>query len=186
MPRPRSSTNESATLPPINILFAEVLQRQLTLPSQSQAVRRPSAWPGLPGPDKDVLRNTGYHHASPPPPLKVGRRSGAPHRSDLLSSPSIFPGTLAWDPDMDRPTTITPNSHRTSGRYAEAQERELPNLRDDRDNYRHPSAHPYPAAPGWSRFASDRLQTRTAIEGESGVSYISNFTAQRIKDHLSH
>jgi hypothetical protein len=38
--------SESASLPPINVLFAEVLQRQLAQPS-APPVRRPSAWPGF-------------------------------------------------------------------------------------------------------------------------------------------
>ncbi|KAK7032815.1 hypothetical protein R3P38DRAFT_2618648 [Favolaschia claudopus] len=94
-----SSSSESLTLPPINLLFAEVLQRQRAEPSHPPVRRRPSAWPGFPGPDKNALSSSsGYLNASPPPPLQIGRRPSAPSLSsrassrapDVLISPSIF------------------------------------------------------------------------------------------------
>ncbi|KAF7312067.1 hypothetical protein MIND_00218900 [Mycena indigotica] len=41
-----TSANEVPTLPSINLLFAEVLQRQIEQPA-SPPIRRPSAWPGF-------------------------------------------------------------------------------------------------------------------------------------------
>ncbi|KAJ7163959.1 hypothetical protein C8R43DRAFT_259174 [Mycena crocata] len=123
-PHPRSTTTESASLPPINILFAEVLQRQLAEPS-APPVRRPSAWPGFPGPDRNALLTSGYPHKSPPPPLKVGRTASA---GDALSSPSMFTRTRSRDghSQSDR------NSRRMSHPYAAAemrQDREWENLK---------------------------------------------------------
>ncbi|KAJ7056674.1 hypothetical protein C8F01DRAFT_1154533, partial [Mycena amicta] len=84
------------SLPPINLLFAEVLQRQLDQPAPPP-VRRPSAWPGFPGPDKDAL-STFCYAGGCPPPLQVGRRASAPATAqDPLHSPSIFPTVHSWD-----------------------------------------------------------------------------------------
>ncbi|KAF7330265.1 hypothetical protein MVEN_02464300 [Mycena venus] len=128
MANPRPPSNESPTLPPINILFAEVLQRQLAQPS-APPIRRPSAWPGFPGPDKNALStSSGYPHASPPPPLQVGRRPSVPsvssHPPDLLSSPSIFPNAHARDTYS---MTDHSTSHQGSLLFAEARERESSN-----------------------------------------------------------
>ncbi|KAJ7911488.1 hypothetical protein B0H13DRAFT_2009650 [Mycena leptocephala] len=133
MPHSRSSTAESASLPPINVLFAEVLQRQLAQPSVPP-VRRPSAWPGFPGPDKNALSTptSGYAHPSPPPPLQIGRRpSESSHFPDVLNSPSIFPNVHARN---NYPMSDS-NSHQRSQLYAETQERELSSFQTGRDNY---------------------------------------------------
>ncbi|KAJ7672143.1 hypothetical protein DFH06DRAFT_86778 [Mycena polygramma] len=146
MPRSRSSnTTESvASLPPINVLFAEVLQRQLAQPS-TPPVRRPSAWPGFPGPDKNAL-STGYPHASPPPPLQVGRRpSGSSRPPDALNSPSIFSDVHARD---NRSTSD--NSHQRSHFYAQ---RESSNAPARHDSYAQPVQQPAPFRPrtqSWS------------------------------------
>ncbi|KAJ7183195.1 hypothetical protein C8R46DRAFT_1066232 [Mycena filopes] len=137
MPHSRSSAPETAALPPINVLFAEVLQRQLSQPSVPP-VRRPSAWPGFPGPDKNALIKSAYPHGSPPPPLQVGRRPVAASHADVLTSPSIFPHAHARDN-----SPMSGNSHRRSLNY-ETQERESFNLQSSRDSYGQSSQHPAP------------------------------------------
>ncbi|KAJ6577435.1 hypothetical protein B0H19DRAFT_1119904 [Mycena capillaripes] len=148
MSHSQSSTGESPSLPPINVLFAEVLQRQLAQPSVP-AVRRPSAWPGFPGPDKNAL-STGYAHASPPPPLQVGRRPSVSSRPpDVLSSPSVFPNVHARD---NRSTSD--NSHQRSQRYPETRERESSsNFHGRRESHAQPVQSPAPFRPrpqSWS------------------------------------
>ncbi|KAF8207095.1 hypothetical protein K438DRAFT_1815679 [Mycena galopus ATCC 62051] len=152
MAHSRPSTNDSPALPPINVLFAEVLQRQLAQPS-APPVRRPSAWPGFPGPDKNALSaSSGYPHASgyphtspPPPPLQVGRRPSASAASsqslDVLSSPSIFPNLHARG---DYSTSDNNGSHQGSLLFAEAQERESSSHQARRGSYAQPSHSPAP------------------------------------------
>ncbi|KAJ7638128.1 hypothetical protein B0H17DRAFT_1106230 [Mycena rosella] len=142
MPHSGSPTTESASLPPINILFAEVLQRQLDQPS-SPPVRRPSAWPGFPGPDRNALSTSGHPHASPPPPLRLGRRpSGNPPPADALISPSIF--TPRDRHARDHRPSSGHNSHRTSRIYVEMQESPRPSRR--------------PRTASWSESVASRSQ----------------------------
>ncbi|KAJ7760751.1 hypothetical protein DFH07DRAFT_816616 [Mycena maculata] len=163
----RASTNEAASLPPINLLFAEVQERQLVQPS-TRPVRRSSAWPGFPGPDKNALTNSGYLHASPPPPLQVGRRRSAPSApSDSLGSPSIFAGSHLRDSHSSRDRS----SHRRGQRYPEKQERDSPNLHAHRIDQAQHSQSPVPSRPrreSWSDSAAGRGQSTQISERESG------------------
>nr|GAT44393.1 predicted protein [Mycena chlorophos] len=103
-----ASSRQGPTLPPINVLFAEVLERQ-TEQSTPPAVRRPSAWPGFPGPDKDALSTPSYSAGKPPPPLQIGRRASAPAlNSEALRSPSIFPAVHAWESRLAKYRSDTP------------------------------------------------------------------------------
>ncbi|KAF7290919.1 hypothetical protein HMN09_01270400 [Mycena chlorophos] len=105
-----ASSRQGPTLPPINVLFAEVLERQ-TEQSTPPAVRRPSAWPGFPGPDKDALSTPSYAAGKPPPPLQIGRRASAPAlNSEALRSPSIFPAVHAWESRLAK-VSIAPTHH---------------------------------------------------------------------------
>ncbi|KAJ7510457.1 hypothetical protein B0H11DRAFT_1190100 [Mycena galericulata] len=155
MPYVRTSTSQTASLPPINILFAEVQERQVAQPS-TPPVRSPSAWPGFPGPNKNALTNSGYQHASPPPPLQVGRRRSAPSPPpDVLSSPSIFPRLNSRDSHSDR------SSHRTGPRQ---QERESSHRRA---SYAQPSQ-TRSRRESWSDSASSSAQAPQTSERDLG------------------
>ncbi|KAF7375218.1 hypothetical protein MSAN_00408400 [Mycena sanguinolenta] len=158
-----SSANESALeLPPITTLFAGVLERQLAQPS-TPPIRRPSAWPGFPGPDRNALSSSGYPHASPPPPLQVGRRPSAPSTSsrplDVLSSPSMFPNLHA----RDNYSTDNNTSHQRSLLFAEAQEHDSSNLHARRGSYvppSHSSASFRPRRQSWSEPQPTHVERR--------------------------
>ncbi|KAJ6468385.1 hypothetical protein C8R45DRAFT_1018530 [Mycena sanguinolenta] len=161
-----SNSNESPKtgLPPIDVLFAEVLQRQLAQPS-TPPVRSPSAWPGFPGPDRNALSSSssGYPHASPPPPLQVGRRPSAPSTSrslNVLSSPSIFPNLHARD---SYSTSDNNTSHQRSLLFAEAQEHDSSNHHARRGSYVPPSHPPAPFRPrpqSWSEPRPAQVEQR--------------------------
>ncbi|KAJ7236286.1 hypothetical protein B0H12DRAFT_130799 [Mycena haematopus] len=156
MALPRSSnSHESPTLPPINVLFAEVLQRQLAQPS-TPPVRRPSAWPGFPGPDRNALStSSGYPRPSPPPPLQVGPRPSARSSTssrplDVLSSPSIFPNVHARH---NYSTSENDISNQKSLLFAEAHEHDSSNYQARRGSHIPPSHSPAPFRPrpqSWS------------------------------------
>ncbi|KAJ7284558.1 hypothetical protein C8J57DRAFT_694920 [Mycena rebaudengoi] len=174
----RSSTSEAGILPPINVLFAEVLQRQLALPSESPAhsVRHPSAWPGFPGPDMTSLLSakTGGHH-DPPPPLQIGRpRSSAPTIIPLESSSTpIFPSSHTREGHLTR----VHSSHRLSRRSTETQRHQSPD-RDVRWSAAAQTSQPFeqyhPVSQGWARARDPSPPRETSREAASGSSLSSS------------
>ncbi|KAJ7220143.1 hypothetical protein GGX14DRAFT_433530, partial [Mycena pura] len=163
MPHSSAKTTEAPTLPPINVLFAEVLQRQLVQPA-TPPVRRPSAWPGFPGPDKDALLS-GYAPGTPPPPLQVGRRSSVSSTLDVLRSPSIFPTVHAWET----------RGHSTSSHNPRRLSQPITSVATERD-WPNPKSHGQPQQPGpsrtkrqsWSDSAVPRLKPVKDFDIESG------------------
>ncbi|KAJ7650737.1 hypothetical protein FB45DRAFT_888672 [Roridomyces roridus] len=139
-----SSSSQQGSLPPINLLFAEVQEREIEQ-SSSPPVRRPSAWPGFPGPDKNALTNSGHQNREPPPPLQVGRPRSAPFSHNRSpTSPSTFPGAHLRD-------------HRSASDSAR---------RYDDSNMR---SHPRPKRESWS----DSAEARAAEMGSGRLPPIS-------------